>query len=340
MSAPGAEARRLDVPPLLYLGAEDVRRALPMAAAIEAVREAFRDLAEGRATMPARIRMDGPREGEVSLVMPSRSQGISRLAVKLIDLFDGNREAGLPLAHALVILADGVTGVPLAVLDGGSLTVLRTGAVSGLASDLLARPKSAIAAILGAGRQGKAQLEALAAVRRLIEVRVFDPDRSAAESLARHAAEALGVEGRAMADSGEAVRGADLISAATTAREPVFADADISDGAHINAVGVYQPDRAEVPPETARRARVVVDQTAAALEEAGDLLRPLAAGLIGREAFGVELGDILLGRAAGRRSAAEITLFKSVGLAVQDLYAAARAYERAVERGLGIPLPR
>lgn len=326
--------------PLLYLGAEDVRRALPMAAAIEAMREAFRDLAEGRVTMPARIRMDGPRGGVVSLVMPSRSEGISRLAVKLIDLFDANREAGLPLAHALVILADGVMGVPLAILDGGSLTVLRTGAVSGLATDLVARPEAAIAAILGAGRQGKAQLEALTAVRHLREVRVFDPDRSAAESLARYAAKALGVEGRAVADSREAVRGADLISVATTAREPVFNDADISAGAHINAVGVYQPDRAEIPAATVGRARIVVDQREAALEEAGDLLQPLAAGLIGPEAFGLELGDILLGRAAGRRSVAEITLFKSVGLAVQDLYSAARACERAVERGLGIPLPR
>ncbi len=131
-------------PPLLYLGSDDVRQALPMPAAIEAMRDAFRDLALGTVTMPARTRMANPQGDEVSLIMPSQSTAISRLGVKLITLFEKNRASGLPLAHALMILADAGTGVPLAIIEGGALTALRTGAVSGVATDLLARPDAAV----------------------------------------------------------------------------------------------------------------------------------------------------------------------------------------------------
>jgi alanine dehydrogenase len=150
----------------------------------------------------------------------------------------------------------------------------------------------------------------------------------------------LGIPVQAVPDPTSALRGADIVCTATNSRTPLFDDRDGAPGMHINAVGVYQPERAEIPAETVRRARIVVDQTEAALEEAGDLLKPLAAGLIGRDRFDLTLSDVLLGRAEGRRSAAEITLFKSVGLAVQDLYAAARAYDSALRAGIGFELPR
>jgi ornithine cyclodeaminase/alanine dehydrogenase-like protein (mu-crystallin family) len=239
-----------------------------------------------------------------------------------------------------VILADAETGTPLAILDGSALTALRTGAVSGVASDVLARPAASTAAIFGAGIQARAQLEAIAAVRPLREARVYDSDAGAAAAFARDMAAKLAIDVLAVPEAGAALKGADIVCTATTSRSPLFEDRDVAGGTHINAVGVHQPERAEIPPETVRRSRVIVDQREAALEEAGDLLQPLAAGLIGREKLETELGDILLGRIPGRVSTDEITLFKSVGLAVQDLYAASRAYDNALCSGIGVELLR
>jgi ornithine cyclodeaminase/alanine dehydrogenase-like protein (mu-crystallin family) len=326
-------------PPLLYLGGDDVRRSLPIISAIETMRNAFKDLASGAVDMPLRTRIDSPARG-ITLIMPGRSAGISRQVLKLLTFYEGNPPAGLPLIQALVLLTDDATGTPLAVLDGTALTALRTGAAAGVATDALARPGASVAAVFGAGVQARAQLEAVAAVRSLREAHVYDPDTDAADSFARDMSAKLGIAVRREADASSALRGADIIGTATTSWIPVFADLDVADGAHINAIGSYQPEKAEIPPRTVSRARIIVDQREAALEEAGDLLQPLAAGLIGRERFEIQLGDVLLGRAEGRRSASEITLFKSVGLAVQDLYAAARAYENARHGGLGRELPR
>jgi ornithine cyclodeaminase/alanine dehydrogenase-like protein (mu-crystallin family) len=324
-------------PPLLYLSSDDVRRALPIAEAIEAMKGAFKDLALGGVTMPPRTRLSASGGAGVILVMSSSSEGISRLGLKFLTLYERNRSVGLPLIQALVILADAETGMPLAILDGAALTALRTGAVSGAASDVLARPESAVAAIFGAGVQARAQLEAVAAVRALREARVYDKDAAAASTFAREMSERLGFVVYAASNTAAALRGADIISTATTAR---VEDEDVAVGTHINAVGVYHADRAEIPSDTVRRARVVIDQREAAIEEAGDLLQAARGETAGRDFFDTTLGDVLLGRVPGRRSAAEITLFKSVGLAVQDLYAASRAYDEALRSGIGIELAR
>jgi alanine dehydrogenase len=326
-------------PPFLYLGSEDVRRALPMFSAIEAMRCAFRDLAAGAIDIPQRTRFDSPAGG-ITLVMPGRSASLARQVLKLLTFHEDNPAAGLPLIQALVILTDDGTGTPLAILDGAVLTALRTGAAAGLATEVLARPDAAVAAIFGAGIQARSQLEAVAAVRPLREARVHDPDTRAADSFVRDMSAKLRIIVRREDDASTAVRGADIIGTATTSRTPVFDERDVADGAHINAIGSYQPEKAEVPARTVCRARVVVDQREAALEEAGDLLQPLAAGLIGRDRFEIQLGDVLLGRADGRRSASEVTLFKSVGLAVQDLYAASWAYDNARRAGIGRELAR
>jgi len=330
----------MNAPPLLFLSSAAVRQALPMAAAIEAMVGAFKDLALGSATMPPRTRLSASGNKSVILVTPALSEGISRLGLKFLTLYESNRAAGLPLIQALVILADAQTGTPLAILDGAALTALRTGAVSGAATNVLARPESSVAAVFGAGVQARAQLEAMASVRTLREARVYDKDAAAASAFAREMSERLGFAVRAAPDAASALRGADIVGTATTSRVPVFDDRDLAEGTHINAVGVYQPDRAEIPPETVRRARVVIDQREAALEEAGDLLQAMPGDKAGRDFFDTTLGDVLLGRIPGRRSAGEITLFKSVGLAVQDLYAASRAYVEARGLGIGIELPR
>jgi ornithine cyclodeaminase/alanine dehydrogenase-like protein (mu-crystallin family) len=324
---------------MLHLSAANVRRALPMTEALAAMRDAFAELARGEVTLPPRLRMDAPTEKGVALVMPCHSTAQKLFSLKFITLFGDNPQRGLPLIQSTVLLSDGVTGAPLAVLDGASLTAIRTGAASGLATDLLARSDAATVAIIGAGLQARTQLEAVACVRQLQRAWVFDTRPAAAASFAAEMQRQLGFAVEVAASPAAAVQHADIICAATTSSAPLFDDRDVRPGTHINAIGVFQPDRAEVPAATVRRARVVVDHFVSALEEAGDLLLPLRAGLIDESHFKTELGQLVLGQQPGRTSAEEITFFKSVGVAIQDLCAAERALANARRLGLGTPLP-
>jgi ornithine cyclodeaminase/alanine dehydrogenase-like protein (mu-crystallin family) len=320
---------------LRFLSGEDVRRALPMAEAVEAMKRAFAALARGEAEMPPRTHLEVPRcQGNV-LFMPCYLPGEGRLGVKVVSLFDANPGRGLPRIQAVVVVLDGTDGSPQAVIEGASLTALRTGAASGAATDLLARPDAATAAVFGAGVQGRTQLEALAAVRPIRRAWVFDADPDRAEAFAREMSETLGLVVAAARTPAEALRGADVVCTATTAKTPVFADGDLPPGAHLNAVGAYQPSAHEIPVETVERARVVVDHRASALAEAGDLLIPIQRGRFAAERIHAELGEIVLGLKAGRASDAEVTLFKSVGLAIQDLAAAAAVLDGARRLGLG-----
>lgn len=325
-------------PPLLHLSAADVRRALPMAEAIEAMRDAFGQLSGGQVTLPPRQHIDASSEHGTALVMACHSAVQKRFTLKFITLFNQNRLKGLPLIHALVILTDGATGEHLAVMDGASLTALRTGAASGLATDLLARPDAAVAAVFGAGMQARTQLQAVCCVRRIRRVFVYDADRAAAERFASDMTRQQGVPVERADSPAQALSAADVVCTATTSPTPVFEDRELKPGTHINAVGVFQPGKAEIPSATVCRARVVVDHRASALEEAGDLLGPLRQGLIQEAHFGTELGDVVLGLSPGRRTAEEITFFKSVGVAIQDLCAASRAFDNACRLGLGTPL--
>ncbi|KPJ73928.1 MAG: hypothetical protein AMS14_06110 [Planctomycetes bacterium DG_20] len=321
------------------LDAADVRRALPMADAIEAMKAAFAALSSGRAVVPERIHLAvGPHDG-VSLVMPARvdDAGGQTVAVKVISLFDRNAERGLARVQAAVLVLEAETGRPVALLEGAALTAIRTGAASGAATDLMARPDSRTAAILGAGVQARTQLEAVCTVRPIETVWVYDPAAGAAEALVAEMAGRgpVPADVRHAADAREAVTGADIVCAATTSHAPVFADADLKPGAHVNAIGSYQPHVQEVPPETVVRARVVVDSRRTALAETGDLIQPIRAGLITADHVRAELGELVLGRAKGRTSDDEITLFKAVGIAVQDAVAARAALARAEQLGLG-----
>ncbi len=309
--------------------AEDVRKFLPMPDAIAAMRDAFAQLSGGRVTLPPRQHLDAPAEHGTALVMTCHSAVQKLFVLKFLTVFSGNRQRGLPLIQALVILADGTTGEHLAIIDGASLTAIRTGAASGLATELLARPDATTAAVFGAGVQARTQLEAVCCVRPIRRAWVFDADASAADRFAAAMSRHLGLPVGRAADPAQALTDADIICTATTSPVPVFDDRHVKAGAHINAVGAYRPTVAEIQVATVRRARVVVDHRASALEEAGDLLVPLRAGVIGEEYFATELGQIVLGQKPGRTSADEITLFKSVGVAIQDLCAAARVLANA-----------
>jgi ornithine cyclodeaminase len=314
------------------LSGEEVRAALPMPDAIAAMRDAFGQLALGQAEMPPRAAVQTP--AGVTLFMPGYLAGSGTLAQKIVSVYADNERTGQPVISGLVVVLDAGTGLPRAILEGGTLTAIRTAASSGLATDLLARPESRVLALFGAGAQAYDQVAAVRAVRSIDEVRIVSRRGERCVALAERM-RGEGLAAKSVRDVAEAVRGAGIITCATPSRAPLFRDADIAPGTHLNAIGAYTPEMQEVPPELVARARVVVDQMEAALCEAGDLLQPLATGRIDQQHFATTLGDVLLGRAPGRRSPEEITLFKSVGLAAQDVAAAARALANAEAAGLG-----
>ena len=317
------------------LSADDVRRALPMAEAIEAMRTAFSQLTSGAVRMPVRSHIDVPEYEGTALFMPSYAPCFGNIGVKVVNVFGANVQRELPRIQALVCLFDSTTGTPRAILDGTSLTALRTGAASGVATDLLARSDASRVAILGAGVQGRTQLEAVLAVRSIRTVKVYDPLPEAAGTFASEMGTHLKADIEVAASARAAVSEADIVCTATVSQTPVFADADIVAGTHINAVGCYKPQVQEIPAETVCRAQIVVDHRESALTETGDLIIPLEQGSITEADIHAELGEILAGKAVGRTSDEAVTLFKSVGVAVQDLAAAARALARAEAEQLG-----
>jgi ornithine cyclodeaminase len=324
---------------MLILTANEVRKALPMSEVIEAMKQAYSSLSDGKADVPIRTRLSLPSHEAITLIMPAyvQTDETEALAVKVVSLFPKNPSRGLAFIQAAVIAFEADTGRPLALLEGSSLTATRTGAGSGAAIDLLARPDSRIVAIFGAGAQGRTQLEAACSVRRIDTAWIFDPDPDKAKAFAKEMAGQgpipLGLKPASV--SKEAVAEADIICTATTSVTPVFEDKDLKPGAHISSIGSYTPEMVEVPAETVRRAKVIVDSRSACLEEAGDLIQPMRAGLFDESHIHAELGEIVLGRKPGRQSDDEITYFKSVGIAVQDAMAAQLALSNARRMNIG-----
>jgi len=305
--------------------------------AVEAMKAAYRQLSAGRGSVPLRSRIEVPEEQGVVLFMPARLHDTGDLALKVVSVFGSNSARSLPVLHALVVALDPKTGVPMALLEGASLTAIRTGAGSGAATDLLARPEAASLAIFGSGVQARTQFEAMCTVRQIEAAWVYSPNRAHADAFAAEMAAAPWCSFRvSVADSpSAAVREADIICTATSSSTPVFDGSDLRPGAHINAVGGYTPTMQELDELTVARALVVVDSREAVLAEAGDLMVPIKHGLFSADHIHAELGEILNGDKPGRTSSDQITVFKSVGVAVQDVIAASRALKRAGELGLG-----
>jgi ornithine cyclodeaminase/alanine dehydrogenase-like protein (mu-crystallin family) len=304
--------------PLRYITTEEIKQILTMPEAIRAVKETFIQLSTGQAKVPPRTMLEIPEFRTTALVMPAYLPRTKRLGLKLISLCEDNPTKGLPLAQAVAILMDAELGTPLAVMDASYLTAVRTGAASGVATDALARRDARVAAIFGAGVQGRAQLEAVAAVRPIRKALVFDVDPRAAAAYAKEMGLKLSLEVEP-ASSPKALREADVVCTATTSAVPVFSDGDLKPGVHINAVGSYKPHVREIPGETVRRAGVFVDQRQACLEEAGDLIIPLREKLIDEGHILAEIGEVLAGLKPGRGSDDEVTVFKAVGNAALDL---------------------
>ena len=324
---------------MIILNADDVRKALPMSEAIDAMKTAYASLSDGKAVVPLRTHLSIPDSDAVSLFMPAyvNSNDSQALAIKAVSLFPDNPSRGLAFIQATVLVFAPDTGQVLALLEGSSLTAIRTGAAGGAAIDLLARKDSEIVSIFGAGAQGRTQLEAACTARRIKTVFIFDPSSEKAETFANEmkGQGSIPTDIRVAATSKEAAENADIICTATTATKPVFDDKDIKPGTHISAVGSYTPEMQEIPAETIQRAKVFVDSRSASLEEAGDLIQPINAGLFDESHIHAELGEIVLGYKNGRESDSEITYFKSVGIAVQDAMAAQVALKNAQKMKIG-----
>jgi len=322
--------------PLRILNAADLRRLLPMAEAIDVVARAFIALSRGQAEVPLRTHVEGG--GGTALYMPARLSAMGALGVKAVSVFPGNPSRGLPTITAVVLIQDPATGAPVGVLEGASLTALRTGAASGLATRLLSRPEAMICALFGTGVQARTQLEAVCAVREVTQVRVVGRDSARTEAFVAWARSQPWLRGatvvRALA-AAAAVRGADLIITATTSPTPVVPSAEVAPGAHLNVVGAFTPQTREVEGILVGRATVVVDSREAALAEAGDLLLAIEEGYFAREDIHAEIGEVAAGERPGRRSPQEVTLFKSVGTAALDVAVGAEALRRAAAEGVG-----
>lgn len=324
---------------MLILNADEVRQALPMDQAIAAMKQAYAALTDGTAVAPLRTRLPIPSRDAVSLFMPAYLQADSgdALAIKIVSLFPSNPSRGLAYIQAAVLVFDTETGRALALLEGSSLTAIRTGAGSGSAIDVLARKDSKVVAIFGAGAQGKTQLAAACSARKIETAFIYNPTREKAESFAKELARQgdIPADIRVANSPKEAIEHADIICTATGSTQPIFEDTDVKPGTHISAIGAYTPQMQELPVETVARSRIVVDSRATVMEEAGDIVKTIQAGLIAEEDIHAEIGEIILGRKSGRTSDDEITFFKSVGNAVQDAAAAQIALQNARVMKLG-----
>lgn len=324
------------------LASSELKSLVPMAQAIELMKQVFALYSQGKTISPIRTPIDIPDGSGVSLYMPAfvdaSDANPASLGAKIVSVFPGNSSRHLPTINALVVALDPETGEPIGLIEGASLTALRTGAVSGAATDLMAREDASVLTVIGAGAQGVTQAAAVCSVRNIREIRVVDPVEAARASFEERLAGWIDnppAVNLTISDTQDALQGADIVCTATTSKTPVFEDAWIADGTHINGVGAFTPEMQEVPDETVARARLVVDAVEAIMHEAGDIIQTVERGVIARDAVRVELGHLVLGSETGRTSPDEVTFFKSVGNAIQDMIVARTALDAAESRNVG-----
>jgi len=324
---------------VLVLSHREVLAALPLEACATAMAAVLTEQARGGTYMPLRSVMMPPRAAGFFGLMPGwhgqQQDRAAAFGLKAVCVMPGNPARGLDAHQGLVALFDGETGVPTAILDASAVTAVRTAAVTAVATGLLARHDARTLAILGAGTQARAHLRALARVRDFEQVRVYAPTRAHAQALVEQARLARG-ELVVAASAEEAVGGADVVVTVTSAREPVLRHAWLKPGAHVNAVGASTPQARELDTATVAASALFCDSRESLRHEAREFQLAISEGLIaGEQHVRGELGEVLAGIAPGRRDDGELTLFRSLGLAVEDLAAAELAVAVAAERGLG-----
>jgi ornithine cyclodeaminase len=324
---------------VLVLNGERVAQLLPMPECIKVMRDALAALARGEALVPLRTVMRVPGVSGFLGLMPGyispREGQEGALGLKAVSVFPGNASRGIDTHQGAVLLFEADTGRLSALLDGAAITAIRTAAVSGVATDVLARPDASELAILGAGVQARTHIEAIAAVRPLRRVRIWSRNPEHAAALASELRRRFGFPIEAAPSAEAAVREADVVATVTASPEPILKREWLKEGVHINAVGSSIPTTREIDTATMVAARLFVDRRESALAEAGDLLIAMGEGAVKGDHVQAELGEVIIGKNPGRRSPGELTLFKSLGLAVEDVASAAYLVRRARETGTG-----
>ncbi len=318
---------------MLILNQKDLEELLPMEEVLDKLAMGFREVKEGRCVVPVRFHLGVEEYEGQFLYMPAFLPGLKQSGTKIVSVFPQNTSKGKPTIYATYLLCDPTTGELLAMMEGATLTGIRTGGASGLATRYLARKDSKVVGIIGTGFQAFFQVRAIQAVRRIEEVRAYDVDQKRLQDFCQRMSPFIKVH--PVSSPSEAVQESDILVTSTTSRTPVFSGKDLKPGAHLNAIGAFRPDMRETDDETILRSRIVVDTYEGCLSEAGDLLIPIREGKLKQEAIYGDLGDLVTGRKEGRRSNEEITFFKSVGFAMEDVVTAYHAYEKATRQGWG-----
>ncbi len=319
----------------LLLTEEHVKSVLPMTDLIATMESALARFSSGDVQQPVRTVLTVGAQKSWWGLMPAYVNEPATMGAKLVTVFNANAPRGLPTHLALIVLFDPDTGALQALMDGRFITEARTAAVSAVSARYLARPDASTLAIIGTGVQARSHLEAYHQVRQLRDVRVWSPNPARRERFVQEMQPYATVPLRAVAAAEDATRGADLIVLATSSPDPVIDVSWIAPGSHIVSVGACRPDQREMAPELVARARLFVDSRAAALVESGDIVMAITEGLFGPDHIAGEIGELVLGRVPGRQNDDQVTVFKSLGMAVEDVSAADLVYRRAVEQGVG-----
>lgn len=325
---------------ILILKESDMSSMISMSDIIEADKEALSIYSSQKSNIPLRSNLDIPEYKGQCLFMNGYAAPAKALGVKIVSVYPENINKNLTSVPATMVLVDAETGMVNSLLDGTYLTRLRTGAISGLATDILSRKDSKIFALFGTGGQAVTQLEAVLTVRKIEEVRVFDVFKERAKEFAAKMTEKFGkkfnVKIIAAESSDKAVENADIITTVTTSKKPVFNANKVKKNVHINGVGSYTPEMQEIPGDILVKAnKIFVDTRDGAINESGDLIKPIQSGLIKKEKINGELGEVINGLMKGRESDDEMTFFKTTGSAVLDLVAAQKIYEMAKAKKIG-----
>ncbi|HRK22377.1 MAG TPA: ornithine cyclodeaminase family protein [Fimbriimonadaceae bacterium] len=320
----------------LVLRRSEVSALLPMSEAIDLARSAFLALGCGQAELPPRVATQAPRNRGTHLSMPCAVQtdAVDVLSVKLVTVFKDNAQTAMPTTMGTLLLHDPRTGALLAIMDAEALTAIRTGAASALAADLLAPAEADTLGVIGAGGQAGAQIEGMLQIRPIRQILIHSRTPDRALKLAEEVQDKYGVSARSVEGAQEAVEYSRLIVCATNSQTPIVQGEWLWPGTHISAIGAFRADMAELDAGAVGRCRVFVDRLASALAGAGDLIQAEAAGKLDWNDV-VELGDLVAGNVAFERRADDVTLFKSVGTAVQDAFVADHVYRKALSQGVG-----
>ncbi len=324
---------------MLVLSKSDVQKAVSMREAIGAVETAYLHYYRKKAETPLRTRIHCEQVGGDMLFMPALMKELGGIGLKIVSVFPNNEKYNKATISAVMLYSSVETGEPLCLMDATYITALRTGAASGVATRYLAKKVVNKVAIFGTGGQALKQLEAILEERDIKEVVVFDVDQKRVKkflTVSQKELSRFSFTVKIAKEPREAVRGADIIVTVTTSRNPVFSGRDLSPGAHINGIGSYTPEMQEIDETTvSRAAKIVIDSFEASFKEAGDLIIPVEKGIIGKEDIYCEIGKIINGELPGRENNEEITFFKSVGIAPQDIAVAKLVYENALVKRLG-----